>query len=108
MYRRSRPVAMRVPPQRPDLIRQHDLLVEHGPGPDRALSHVLRPIRPRVSWLFHSMPMDRHVFGCPVNNINHNRVSLGHTDRRSRKLAVHRQDTLVAAQPVVRGFRHLE
>lgn len=56
MYCSPWPVAMRMPPHSPDLVREHNLLAEISPGPDRALCYVFRPIRPRIPRLLHPMP----------------------------------------------------
>ncbi len=50
-------VAVRVPPQRALLLEQDHLVGEVTAWPDRALRDELRPVRPRVPWLVHAVPV---------------------------------------------------
>lgn len=52
----SKPSAVSMPPQGPFLILNGESVGVARPGLNRALSHVLRPVRPRRSHLANAVP----------------------------------------------------
>jgi len=101
-------VAVRVPPQRALLLGEDDLICEVGAGLDGALRDVLWPVRPRVPWLVHAVPVEGDVLVALVVHVHDHHVILARVDGRPGELPVHGQDGLLLAEPGDVGLLDLQ